>query len=386
MSAIEQWQDPSEISDQQLASIQKQAAIYANSKIVPKHLQGKPDDITAIALTARGLGMPLTISVLKKFFVVNGGAEPMAQVMVGLALSHGHDVWQISPSGDEESATYAGRRRGATRVDHFTFTIEDARRAHLLDSWVEKWRKDGQNWKLEDRCVVAVDGADIPEDELPDWALRLIGEGKLKRNDAWFNWRPDMLSAAASRRAVRGTCPEVLLGMDAVVSAAGPEDLDGSVGVPPSSPAASAPVVQHEASDDDDDIVDAEIVEDGEGAPDHEPAGEADTTVDQPVTVPTDDERDVVSSGWRQHFAIVAKDQGWTDDQRHEILSFATKGRVRSSKDLWRAETNAVVQTVNRLKDGELRFIELDGAWHIGPRSPEGGPEAQQETFFEESA
>ena len=136
MTAVEQYR-AGEITDRQWAQLERQAKVFSKSGLVPKALKGKPDDIMAIALTARSLGLELTLSTLGQFHVIEGKVEPSAQLYVNLAYRAGHEIWPASDN-DETQATFYGRRKGSEREITITFTLEDARPAGLLDQWVEQ--------------------------------------------------------------------------------------------------------------------------------------------------------------------------------------------------------------------------------------------------------
>lgn len=369
MTSVERWAEaPPELTDHDWANLERKAKVLASSSLVPKSLQGKPSDIVAIGITAHDLGLPLTLTTLGKFFVANGKVEPTAQLMVGVALSRGHQLWWVTEADNEDRATIAGQRRGSDRVEEFTFTIKQAEDAGLLDTWVErKIQKEGDRYPTTEKITVdQPTTGPVPDKDLPEWARKKRAAGDVKRNAQWWNWRPDMLRAAATRRCCRSICPDVLLGLPNVDFDTGqplvlerPETAGG--GEPaPSAEDAATPVGD---TPDDEDVVDAEVVEDGPSSYD------GDTESDDHQA--GDDPAELVDDTWRQSFAIACNGAGLNADQRHAIIDAATAGRTRTSKEIYRGDVGAVRRWFRAVTEGEppeYRFLELDGIVVIAPR------------------
>lgn len=257
MTAIERWATaPPELSEESMDRMYERCKRLAKADFLPKQLRGKPDNIMAIAITAADLGMPTTLTTIKKFHIINGDVVESAQVLLGLAANRGHDIWV--EFADEERAVVKGRRKGSQRVDTFTFTREQARTAGLLDYWWEEWYGDDNNRRM--RKWVIKEG-ETP----PTWVTAEKSKAVKKRNEYWWSWPEDAVTNAACRRAVRKICPDVLLGLPTTIDRdfAGPAGSDetaggggGSGAVDHGGPGATP------ASDPDEDIVDGEIVED----------------------------------------------------------------------------------------------------------------------------
>lgn len=352
MSAIERWAEaPPALTDQKWGELERTAKLLAGSSLVPKALRGKPADVMAIGITAHDLGLPLTLTTLSKFFVADGKVEPSAQLMIGAALSRGHELWFTTDSDDDERATVAAKRRGSDRVQEFTFTVEQAEKSGRLASWYEEWYQT-ENGKRSRKWTI-VDG-ETP----PAWVTTdKIASGKVekKRNEAWHTYRPDMLRAAAVRRACRVVCPDVLLGLPSMDFDAGPTEHEVVADVEPDAVAHAEP--------EDDDVVDGEIVEDDEPA-------EAEVW---PADFPPEGSTSaVVDSGWRQTFAMACGDRGLTADERHAIIHMATSGRTATSKELRKDEVAEVRRWFRAVTEGDppdYRFADIDGALVIVPRS-----------------
>lgn len=350
-NAVEPWQQaPAELTDAEWNAYERKAKVFATSALCPRQFRNKPNDAMAVALTARDLHLPFTLTTLGKFFVVEGKVEPAAQLMVGLMVSRGHEIWDVRL--DEEISVVAARRAGSPRAQEFSYSIEQAERAGRLDVWVErKVRREGESYDRTEKVVVeSPAGHPVPDAELPDWARKKRDAGHTMRNDAWFRYREDMLKASAVRRACRTVCPDVLLGLasvdlrtDSYAEAEIERDrqVAEEVGVPLA---------------DDDDIADAELVDDEPAEPEEAPE-------------PPEPVDDVVDEAWVQRFAIGCREQGWNDDQRHALIQFATRGRVSSTKQVRQSETSAVAAWFAGIVKGDYRWIDTPEGWQIGPRA-----------------
>jgi len=231
----------------------RHAVVLSKSGLVPKALADNPDAVMLVGLLGQELGVPF-IASMKQIHVIEASPSPSAQLQLSLIHRAGHKARFIESS--RERAVMRGRQRDDDPADpkswvEVEWSEEDAREAHLLDEWVERWQKTdgGKNYKEVvrlrrdgDRYVPAEFGAT----EIPEWAQKEIRYGKVKRKDNWWNYRRDMLRARCASTFCRMVCPEVLLGMDPHTA----EERGFDVGQD-----LDEPVV-------DDDITDAELVDD----------------------------------------------------------------------------------------------------------------------------
>ena len=68
-----------------------------------------------------------------------------------------------------------------------------------------------------------------------------------------------------------------------------------------------------------------------------------DDFADEPVEdEPVDTSMNVIPDNWRKQVVIGAREIGLSDDQRHDIVHYVTKGRTRSSKELLEGELPAI--------------------------------------------
>ena len=107
--------------------LNRQAAVLAESTIVPVRYQGHPEDIIAAGLMGHEVGWGVMTS-LQLIHVVEGKPEISAEGMVALIRRAGHSVTgEVSPEG----ATVRGRRGDNGDEMAYTFTQADAERAAL---------------------------------------------------------------------------------------------------------------------------------------------------------------------------------------------------------------------------------------------------------------
>jgi hypothetical protein len=241
----------------------RMANVYANSNLVAKGMQGKPQVCMSALLLCDAIGVdPRT--AMGAIDVIENKLEPRAQVYIAAANAHGWETkWghvdRDPDTGDvirvrhvepnDESAELLIRPYGTDNDawESYTFTAEQARKAHLLDEWVENQVDTGDFWPdgnakyTTEKFVLGREGVDVP-----DWVEKELRAGRIKHNNQWFNWRADMLSARCGKRAVKRAAPGVMFGA-----------------VPASIPTRTAAAVVDHLPGDDDDVVDGEIVTNG---------------------------------------------------------------------------------------------------------------------------
>lgn len=184
---------------------------FAASPLLPRNLvvfardaSGKatktPDiDATAlavelVALKGAALGIEPAIAI-QAFDVIDGSVVPTAKTMLAAVEKAGYRIWW--PEYGSERVTVAARMPGASadEVTKVTFTMDDARRAGLLDEWYEKWERAESGKSYLSRWVVG------STEETPAWVKKLQAAGeKPRRRENWWKWPIDMLVARASVR------------------------------------------------------------------------------------------------------------------------------------------------------------------------------------------
>jgi len=260
-AAVERYREPQTVAvldDRAMKSIEFQAKTiyYLDNRL--KNIQSveeRKGKAVALAITLYNLGLPITAPNAKKLHLIGDEVMESAQLLIGLLAKNGHEIRVVEEG--EHRAVVRGWRYGAGEPHEVTYTVDQAKRSGALDEWVERW-ENTQNGKryCAEKLVLRVDGAPATDGELPDWAAKQVKDGRVKRNEAWFRYRSDMLVNRAIRRLAKRMGGDALLGVGAV-----DEDEPLAERVDP-------PVV--EAEPERDDIVDAEVVE-----PDDEPAAQA---------------------------------------------------------------------------------------------------------------
>lgn len=193
----------------------RQAEVLAKSDLVPKALQGKPESIVLVGLYGAEHGISL-VTALSQVHIIDNKPSPSAQLQLGQAARLGHETRWVETSS-EKAVLRARRREDRNNPDGwvtFTFTLDDARKAGLLDQYVEHWQKDGRydrkfTWTVgDDQGMRDLTGA-------PDWVAAAVKAGKVKRRDPWFKYTEDMLCARVATRAAKRMFPDALLALDA---------------------------------------------------------------------------------------------------------------------------------------------------------------------------
>lgn len=139
------------------------AKAFAPSNLLPRHLQGRADNILVVLAGGRALSIP-AFTAMQSMHVVDGKLGMAAELMRALAIRAGHRV-RVSEDREHQSATVTIiRKDDPDYVASSTFTWDDAKTAELTGK---------TNWK---------------------------------------RYRPAMLVARATSAAIRTHCPEVLFG------------------------------------------------------------------------------------------------------------------------------------------------------------------------------
>jgi hypothetical protein len=203
MTAVERYSPP-DLTPAKWADLEKRADIYARSPLCPAHFKDKPEDLLVVAVTCHDLDVPFNTNTLNQFYVIDKKVAMMAQLQIALASRDQISVWFEDDEVSDTAATVCIRKPGTMEVHRYTYTVDMARKAGLLDEWVEKWSQSNGKWRKDATLVIAIDGERVvPDDKLPDWAKKQIADGRVKRKDPWFKSRQQMLMARASRRRTR---------------------------------------------------------------------------------------------------------------------------------------------------------------------------------------
>jgi hypothetical protein len=100
----------------------------AKSSLIPKHLQGRPDDVLVTLITGHELGLS-PMQAVRSMYVVGGKAAMGADMMVGLCLSRPVCKYFTLVESTDEIATYETHREGSPKPVRLSFTIAQAKAA-----------------------------------------------------------------------------------------------------------------------------------------------------------------------------------------------------------------------------------------------------------------
>lgn len=134
------------------------AVRIADTDVVPKVYRGKPEQVAALILRGRELGLR-PMAALSAFYVVGGVIALKSETMRALILAAGHEVWFTEASGLK--VTIAGRRKHSKHVSELTWTLDMAQQAGYAQrnpNYVTVPRN-----MLKARCT-----ADLARDLFPD--------------------------------------------------------------------------------------------------------------------------------------------------------------------------------------------------------------------------
>lgn len=119
------------------------AKAIAGTDFVKSSIRNNPAAIAACVLYGDEVGLG-PLQSLAQISVIDGRPALSAEAMRALILASGHELW-IEDS-TVSKATVAGRRRDSQQISRVTWTMDDARRAHLAGK---------QNWRSYPRQMLA---------------------------------------------------------------------------------------------------------------------------------------------------------------------------------------------------------------------------------------
>ncbi len=112
------------------------ACKLSKSQLIPRALQGKPEDLLVVLLKGEELGLKYMQS-LGSIDVIQGKARVSAELTVALVLQSGKAKHFTLVHSDARKATYVTARAGVDREIEMSYTIEEAAQAGLIgkDNW-----------------------------------------------------------------------------------------------------------------------------------------------------------------------------------------------------------------------------------------------------------
>lgn len=120
---------------QHIGQIQVLGTTLIKSGMLPQGVKS-PEAAVAIILKGRELGVP-PMQALSHIHVISGKPTLSAELMLAMVMKAGHEVWIVETNG--ERCAIAGKRRGSDREQSLTFSMEDAKRAGVLNN--PTWKK-----------------------------------------------------------------------------------------------------------------------------------------------------------------------------------------------------------------------------------------------------
>lgn len=238
----------------------RQAMILSKSGLVPYALKGNPEGVMLVGMRGAELGWSFT-TALDFIDVFEGRAVINAQGGLAVIRRAGHRAHFVHEECNDTRAVIVGQRREADGSwgpeERITWTVEEAQKAGLLDEWVErKVRQQGSQYETKEKFLLERKGSSyVPKKfgvtTLPDWVQKKIADGEVKHKDNWWNYPGDQLKARAAARLRRNVFSDVM-------AAYGVDDFTAE------EMGATATTDLDETVDVDQDVVDGEIVEQGE--------------------------------------------------------------------------------------------------------------------------
>lgn len=112
------------------------AKSIAGTEFVPSEMRGKPAAVAACILYGSEIGIG-PMQALAKIDIVKGRPAPKAELARALALAAGHEVWVEESTNTR--VTVAGRRRNSEHVQKVTWTLDDVKKAGIVNQAYSKY-------------------------------------------------------------------------------------------------------------------------------------------------------------------------------------------------------------------------------------------------------
>lgn len=112
------------------------AKSIAGTEFVPNEMRGKPAAVAACILYGSEIGIG-PMQALAKIDIVKGRPAPKAELARALALAAGHEVWVEESTNTR--VTVAGRRRNSEHVQKVTWTLDDVKKAGIVNQAYGKY-------------------------------------------------------------------------------------------------------------------------------------------------------------------------------------------------------------------------------------------------------
>lgn len=120
---------------QHINQIQVLGQTLVKSGLLPQGVR-TPEAAVAIILKGRELGIP-PMQALSHIHVISGKPTLSAELMLAMVMKAGHEVWIVETNA--QRCEIAGKRRGSSREQSLSFTMDDARQAGVTGN--QTWKK-----------------------------------------------------------------------------------------------------------------------------------------------------------------------------------------------------------------------------------------------------
>lgn len=216
--------------ERQFEILMRHARLYAKVPGLKAEIKDNPEAVAGIMLSLQSYGLAVTLPAINMAFDwIQDRAEPSAMFYQAVAMHNGYRIHPRIRTAELAVAVISCPSDPYDEPAQVSYTLAEAIASHRLDAWAERWRtvkakaKNGNYYdrNIKDTFVVRVNGEpttwngdlQVPlPDPLPEWVVEQIDLLQVRRYDAWWNYRSDMMWKSAAKRAVKVACPHVLLG------------------------------------------------------------------------------------------------------------------------------------------------------------------------------
>jgi hypothetical protein len=133
---------PSQAQGLDFTSMMQVSQMLAKSSLVPSAYRGKPENVLLATLAGQPFGWDPTMS-MRSFHIIEGQPSLKPEIMLALVRRAGHSVQGTTGT---DGATVTGKRRDTGDSMTVAYTLEDARRANLLNKSVWKQYPASMCW------------------------------------------------------------------------------------------------------------------------------------------------------------------------------------------------------------------------------------------------
>lgn len=140
----------------------------SKTDLIPKDMRGKPQDVMIALQMGLELGL-MPMQAIQSIAVINGRPSVYGDAALAIVIAHPDYEWHVeNPQDTQSTATF--KRRGNEACER-TFTLEDARKARLLEKDTYKMyqrrmlQMRARAWAMRDSFADALKGVSIYEEQ-----------------------------------------------------------------------------------------------------------------------------------------------------------------------------------------------------------------------------